>query len=62
MAMVLIAQYIGAHIDISWRSTFGNRTFQVGRWLLSNFNRKIATSLHFIAIPACTAVGCNSSR
>ena len=30
MATVLTVQYIGAHIDILWRSTFGNRTFQVG--------------------------------
>ena len=32
------------------------------RWALSNYKRKIATSLHFIALPTCTAAGCNSSR
>ena len=62
MATVLAAKYIGVYIDISWRSTFGNTALQVGIWKQSNYKRKIATSLHLIAIPTCTAAGCNSSQ
>ena len=34
MATILIAKYIEARIVISWRSTFGNKAFQVGIWKL----------------------------
>ena len=34
MATVLAAKYIGVNIVISWRSTFGNKAFQVGSWKL----------------------------
>ena len=62
MTTVLAAKYIGVYIVISWRSTFGNKAFQVGSWKLSNYKRKIATSLHCIALPTCTVKGCNSSQ
>ena len=34
MTTVLAAKYIEARIVISWRSTFGNKAFQVGSWKL----------------------------
>ena len=34
MATILIAKYIDARIAISWRSTFGITTLQVGIWKL----------------------------
>ena len=62
MTTVLAAKYIGVYIAISWRSTFWNYHLASRYLEAENYKRKIATSLHFIAIPTCTAVGCNSSQ
>ena len=62
MATILIAKYIEARIAISWRSTFGNYHLASRYLETENYKRKIATSLHFIALPTCTAARCNSSQ
>ena len=62
MTTVLAAKYIEARIVISWRSTFGNYNLASRYLEAENYKRKIATSLHCIALPACTVKGCNSSQ
>ena len=65
MATVLAAKYIGVNIVISWRSTFGNKAFQVGSWKLRIIRGRLprrCIALPYRLVPSKDATPRNDSR
>jgi hypothetical protein len=65
MATMLAAQYIEARIAISWRSTFGITTLQVGIWKLRIIRGRLprrCIALPYRLVPSKDATPRNDSR
>ena len=65
MTTVLAAKYIGVYIVISWRSTFGNKAFQVGSWKLRIIRGRLprrCITLPYRLVPSKDATPRNDSH
>ena len=65
MATILIAKYIAARIAISWRSTFGITTLQVGIWKLRIIRGRLprrCIALPYRLVPSKDATPRNDGR